>query len=281
MNARRRLLKLMPVVSAALAMVANVETARGECEMARLIASDGAAEDKFGRSVSISGDVAVVGRQGNVHSEADPGSAYVYRYEDDGGGWVEQAKLTGSAARSDFGNSVSASGDRIVISAPHDYSGGRGAAYVYRYDGSSWVEEARLNASDATVALFGNSVSASGDLAVIGAVFDDHAGYESGSAYVFRYDGSSWVEEAKLIASDAAPDELFGTSVSVSGELAVIGAEARSEAGVDSGAAYIYRYDGSGWVEEAKLTASDPTRQKYFRGAGSSQTVHHCPDRQS
>ena len=93
-------------------------------------------------------------------------------------------------------------------------------------------------------------------MAVIGAPFHRDAGSMEGSAYVYRYDGITWVEEAKLTTSDAAAGSRFGVSVSVSGDLALIGAFGH-DAGYLSGSAYVYRYDGSTWVEEAKLTASD------------------------
>ena len=129
---------------------------------------------------------------------------------------------------------------------------------MYRYDGSTWVEQAKLTASDAAANdLFGHSVSVSGDLAVIGAV-------GPGSAYVYRYDGGSWVQQAKLTASDAAAGGRLGWSVSVSGDLAVIGASDDDDAGSGSGSAYVYRYDGSTWVEQAKLAASDAAEGNWF-----------------
>jgi len=71
---------------------------------------------------------------------------------------------------------------------------------------------------------FGYSVSVSGDNAVIGAWQDNDNGDLSGSAYVFRFDGTGWVQETKLLAADGAERDAFGISVSVSGDTAVIGA---------------------------------------------------------
>ncbi|MCH7813509.1 MAG: FG-GAP repeat protein, partial [Planctomycetes bacterium] len=118
----------------------------------------------------------------------------------------------------------------------------------------SAVEWAQLTASDAVQSeAFGIAVAISGDVAVIGASGADGAEVNTGSAYVYRYDGSAWVEEAKLTASDAWAAEWFGVSVSVSGDTVVVGAYADNCAtGLQNcGSAYVYRFDGSNWVEEA------------------------------
>ncbi len=83
-------------------------------------------------------------------------------------------------------------------------------------------------------------MSVSGDVTVIGAYHDDDGGSNSGSAYVFHWDGSSWLEQAKLTASDAAADDYFGSSVSVSGDVAVIGAYQDDDGGTNSGSAYAF-----------------------------------------
>ena len=167
------------------------------------------------------------------------------------------------APLAEFGISVAISGDRAVVGAQQD--GNRGAAYVFRDDGTAWVEEAKLTASDAAAGdSFGVSVAVVGDLAVVGANLDDDNGNASGSAYVFRYDGTAWVEEAKLTASDAAAGDSFGVSVAVVGDLAVVGANLDDDNGNASGSAYVFRYDGTAWVEEAKLLATDGEALDWF-----------------
>jgi hypothetical protein len=233
-------------------------------EQSKLTASDAAEDDWFGYSVSISGDLAVIGAPNDNDAGSKSGSAYVFRW--DGSNWVEQAKLTASDAAADdwFGDSVSISGDLAVITASED-DGGSGSAYVFRWDGANWVEQAKLTASDAAAEdYFGSSVSISGDVVVVGAYGNDDAGVYSGSAYVFRWDGANWVEQSKLTASDAAANDIFGLSVSISGNLAVIGAFRNDDAGNDSGSAYVFRWDGAHWVEQSKLTASDAAAEDWF-----------------
>jgi hypothetical protein len=225
----------------------------------KLTASDAAAGDRYGSSVSISGNRVVVGAHGDDDAGSESGSAYVFRYE--GGGWVEEAKLTASdaAAGDGFGYAVSISGNGVVVGAHGNDDAGSysGSAYVFRYEGGVWVEEAKLTASDASINnCFGRSVSISGDKVAVGADGDNSW---SGSAYVFRYEGGVWVEEAKLTASDAGEWDFFGWSVSINGDEVVAGAHDDDDAGSESGSAYVFRYEGGVWVEEAKLTASDAT----------------------
>ena len=188
----------------------------------------------------------------------------------------EDAKLTASdgATFDNFGTSVSIFGNTALIGASVDRDGNgqlTGSAYVFRFDGNSWVEEAKLTASDgADGDSFGDSVSISSDTALIGAPGNDGNGSHTGSAYVFRYDGNSWVEEAKLTASDGGSGDNFGGSVSTSANTFVVGADGDDDNGSESGSAYVFRYDGSSWVEEAKLTASDGFEGNFF---GSSVSI--------
>jgi hypothetical protein len=103
----------------------------------------------------------------------------------------------------------------------------------------------KLTASDGAAGdRFGSSVSLSGDgsVALVGAYADDDKGTNSGSAYIFTRNGSTWTEQAKLVASDGASDDRFGYSVSLSsdGNTALIGAYLDDDKGTDSGAAYVY-----------------------------------------
>ncbi|HUU96643.1 MAG TPA: FG-GAP repeat protein [Phycisphaerae bacterium] len=248
-------------------------------EQAKLTASDAAEDDWFGWSVSISGDVAVIGAYRDGDGGYRSGSAYVF--EKPPGGWrdmTETAKLTASdAAEEDyFGGSVSISGDVAVIGADCDDDGGfnSGSAYVFEKPPGGWedmTETAKLTASDtATEDYFGGSVSISGDVAVIGAWYDDDGGYRSGSAYVFEKPPGGWedmTETAKLTASDAAEEDRFGFSVSISGDMAVIGAHCDDDGGDHSGSAYVFEKPPGGWedmTETAKLTASDAAEEDYF-----------------
>jgi len=122
------------------------------------------------------------------------------------------------------------------------------------------ISEAKLTAGDAAPGDFlGYSVSISGNVALVGAYGDDDGGTGSGSAYVFRYDGTTWIQEAKLTADDAAPVDQFGWSVSIFEDTALVGARLDDDAGSNSGSAYVFKYNEntSTWIQEDKLTAID------------------------
>jgi hypothetical protein len=234
---------------------------------AKLTASDATADANFGASVSVSGDTAVVGAHLDVNAGTPSGSAYVFVRS--GAVWTEQAKLTASetATHDLFGWSVSVSGDTAVVGARADDHEGldSGSAYVFVRSGTVWTEQAKLTASDsANGDAFGYSVSVSGDTAVVGASQDDDAGFNTGSAYVFARSGVVWTEQAKLTVSDPTVNALFGQSVSVSGDTAVVGAWGEDDAGSDSGSAYVFVRSGAVWSEQAKLTASDPAAHNRF-----------------
>ncbi|MCH7820343.1 MAG: T9SS type A sorting domain-containing protein [Candidatus Marinimicrobia bacterium] len=154
---------------------------------------------------------------------------------------ISEFKLTASdnAAGDEFGRSASISGDYAVVGAEFDDDNGTdaGSAYVFKRSGTSWAQEAKLLASDGAAGdVFGFSVSISGDYAVVGA-HDD--GDHSGSAYLFKRTGTSWTEEAKLLASDGAAGDHFGV-VSISGGYVVVGAYFDDDNGTDAGSAYLY-----------------------------------------
>lgn len=200
-------------------------------------------------------------------------AAHVYRF--DGLAWKEEAKLSPSDSPSGkgFGNSASLHNDTAMIGAhlTDDNGENSGAVYVYQFDGSSWIETAKLTASDAAAGdRFGVAVSLDGDVAVVGALGADDNGFGSGAAYVFRHNGDSWLEEAKLTPADGAANDGFGISVQIEGEMIAIGAWGTTH-GTNPGAVYVFKLDGMGWQEEAKLNPSDSQTALLF---GNSISLH-------
>lgn len=262
-------------------------------EVTHMTASDGAASDFFGDSVAVAGDRLVVGaRLDDTPRGSNTGSVYVFVRA--GSLWVQEAKLVASdgTPNDNFGRSVAISGDRIVVGAySSDTISGSdtGAAYVFRLVGSSWVQEAKLTASDGQAGdEFGIFVSFSDDRALVGARFDSNGGgINAGSAYIFHWSGSAWIQEAKLTASDGAAGDQFGIAVSISGDYALVGAWFDdTDRGIDAGSAYLFHRIGTAWFEEAKLTASDGASSDQFGywlsldadraivGANAHDTVH-------
>ena len=168
---------------------------------------------------------------------------------------IEVAKLTASdgASYDAFGVSVAVDGDTALIGSWGDDDNGEnsGSAYVFTRNAGVWTEQAKLTASDGTdFDYFGHSVAVDGDTALIGASEDDDNGLYSGSAYVFTRNAGVWTEQAKLTASDGASGAIFGWSVAVDGDTALIGA-------YGTGSAYVFTRNAGVWTEQAKLTASD------------------------
>ena len=232
----------------------------GFLQVAKPVAPDAAAGDQFGAASSISGDTMVVGAHrddgaGDLYPES--GSAYVFERNQGGwDDWGQVQKLTAlvpPAAGDQFGASVSISGDTIVVGAYLDDAAGAdaGSAYVFeRNQGTgNWGQVQKLTGM-AAGDLFGVSVSISGDTIVVGAHAADFMGTDSGSAYVFeRNQGGedNWGLVATLTASDAATDDLFGYSVSISVDTVVVGAFAEDFMFTDSGSAYVFaRNQGTG-----------------------------------
>ncbi|MEK6644313.1 MAG: FG-GAP repeat protein [Planctomycetota bacterium] len=238
-------------------------------QQAKLVASDAAASDRFGNAVSLSGDTVVVGAGLDDHTSLmEPGAAYVFTRCN--GSWSQQAKLTASdAANGDrFGASVAIDQNWVVVGAnSDDHVGGAnaGSAYVFVRAGTLWTQTQKLTASDAAMDdFFGDAVSISADTLVIGAPVDDHAGgSNAGSAYVFVRLAGVWSQQAKLTASDAEPGELFGYSVDMSGDAAVLGAQA--DEGI--GSAYVFARSGVVWSQQAKLLPPDGALNDAFGSA--------------
>src|SRR5579875_695667 len=236
----------------------------------KLTAGDAAANANFGWSVAVSGDgnTALVGAyRANPSGLVAAGAAYVFVRS--GTTWSQQQKLTASdaAAGDNFGLSValSADGNTALVGAyKADLSSSltdAGAAYVFVRSGTTWSQQQKLIASDAAANdNFGTSValSADGNTALVGAYKADLPSSltDAGATYVFVRSGTTWSQQQKLTASDAAANDNFGTSVALSadGNTALVGA---LNANTSRGAAYVFVRSGSVWSQQQKLTASD------------------------
>jgi len=256
---------MLLLVLAALAPSARSQT----YEDATLFPADRESDDLFGSAVSISGTIALIGTPYDDDNGADSGSAYIFRYDSATDTWNEEAKLLPSdgAADENFGWSVCVSGDVALIGAPYDpYVTGPvpGSAYVFRYDSVSgtWNEEAKLEAAGlAPGDVLGYSVSVSENLATVGAPYNDYNGDQAGAAAVFRYDSisSAWNLEAVFVAPDGDEDHRFGMSVAHEDDRLMIGAPVADGLVPHAGAIYEYVYDhgSSLWLYQSKIICSD------------------------
>ncbi|MCF7923442.1 MAG: FG-GAP repeat protein, partial [Candidatus Marinimicrobia bacterium] len=233
-------------------------------QTAKLLASDAAENDRFGCSVDMHGDYAIVGAYGNSHPSYGMGAAYIFQKDADSEDWLQRAKLVANDPHlgDSFGTSVAIDLDYALIGAPadDDVISESGSAYVFRRDEGlqSWSLKDKLTESNASQgAYFGNSVDLFEGYAIIGS----HRG-TSESALIFKKDtgAETWTEQAILIPSDWSADDEFGYAVAISADYAVVGARYEDYSGGDNaGAAYIFKRDTGleTWTEMTKLRASD------------------------
>lgn len=233
----------------------------------KLTASDAAVDDRFGISVDMFGTTAIVGANGNEDAGPLTGSAYLF----DTITGQELFKLVASnaAAHDRFGGSVAISGTIAIVGADNfngaDENSPPGSAYLF--DTTTGQQLFELTAADGALDdRFGVSVDIFGTTAIVGAYFDDDAGTNSGSAYLF--DTTTGQQLFKLTASDAAAEDSFGISVSISGTTAIVGAFFDDDGGHNSGSAYLF--DTTTGHQLFKLTASDGAGSDLF---GSSVSI--------
>ncbi len=191
-----------------------------------------------------------------------------------------QPRLEGALIASDgqsgdaFGVSVAAQGDLLVIGADADDDAcpgivptcDSGAAYVFERFKGQWIEVAKLRGLDNVRGdRFGNSVSAWGGVALIGAKGDDGVATNSGSAYVFEVVNGFWTQTAKLTAFDAAGADAFGGAVAVHDGVAAVGSAFDDVGAANAGSVYVFARDGEGaWPMAQKIGAPDPHTTDLF-----------------
>jgi hypothetical protein len=246
----------------------------------QLFASDGAAGDEFGWSVSVSADgkTALVGTY-NDDIDANSGQGAVHVYTNTGNGaWNFQQKLIieDGEGGDAFGwsVSVSADGNTALVGALNEDVGAntfQGSAYVFTRTGTTWTLQQQLTANNGAEGdYFGWSVSlsADGSTALIGAPSSDiSSNANQGSAYIFVRSGTTWTQQQQIAASDGAADDLFGSTVSLSadGNTALVGASYHTVGmNANQGAAYVYSRTGTTWTQQQRLLANDGASNDLF-----------------
>ncbi len=230
---------------------------------AKLLASDGGAFNFFANRVAISGNFALIGESHDRQNGDEAGAAYVYLT--DGLSWTETAKLLPSDADPFdwFGFAVDIDGPVAVIGARQDEPNGEesGSVYVFRYVDNHWVEEQKLLPSDGAAGdRFGHAVTIEGDRIVVGAPRQGELDRDAGAAYVFEFDGESWVQTQKLVAFDGGRKEWFGVNTRLSGGTLLVSAFLDEV----SGGTYLFKHDGQRWVQTGKLVSTDVTDGDQF-----------------
>jgi len=285
-------------------------------QQAYIKASNTDAGDHFGGSVAISGDTLVVGAStessratgvnGDQSNNAAPNAGAAYVFTRSGTEWTQQAyiKASNAEAYDVFGGEVAISGDSMVVTAIGERSNAAGvngnqgnnslvlagAAYVFVRDGTEWIQQAYLKASnpDAQDRFGWSGADISGDTVAIGAVWEssnatgingdqsNNSAFASGAVYVYHRNGSEWSQQAFIKASNSDEGDNFGTSLDLDGTTLVVGAFAESsnatgingyqhdDSAPSSGAAYVFTRRGTQWHQQAYLKASNTNSEDYF-----------------
>eukprot|EP01084_Bolivina_argentea_P150413 262680_1 len=234
----------------------------------QILSADTIIGDKFGRSVAINGDFAVIGADSDINNAVQSGSAYIFQRDSLNNIWSESAKLMpdDGNAGDQFGFDVSIYGNYALIGARNGAQSG--SAYLFQRNqvNNNWYQKAKLLPDDGMAGdMFGESVSIYGDYAVIGSHLNDENGKDSGAAYIFQHDkiNDTWVQKIKLTSNDIAAGDKFGAAVSMhqngNKTFALIGANNNDQNGKNAGAAYIFECNSinSEWSQSKKLLAED------------------------
>ena len=240
----------------------DISDPRIPVQIAKLLPEDGTADDRFGRSVAISGTTAIVGAHGDDDNGVWSGSAYLFDISD-GKNPVQTAKLLPSDGMygDGFGRSVAICGATAIVGARGDDDNGLDSGSAYLFNTTTGRQIAKLLPNDgAQFDQFGVSVAISGATAIVGTRFDNDNGIESGSAYLFSIDTGKQL--FKLLPIDGAEGDRFGFSVAICGATAIVGAYWDSDNGSDSGSAYLF--DMSTGQQMAKLLPSDGAANDWF-----------------
>ncbi|HZW11087.1 MAG TPA: hypothetical protein VFF69_14390 [Phycisphaerales bacterium] len=228
----------------------------------KLTASDGGTGDRFGISIDLLGNVAILGADLDDSMGTDSGSAYVFEFN--GSQWIERQKLVPNdgSANDRFGQSACIlDAQRVLVSAPYDDGPptDAGSVYEFRLVNGAWAQHEKVvPVLIAESGLFGSGIDAEGDTLVVGAPGWDQSGNDAGALLVFRHNGSAWQEMQTLFGSDTAAGDQFGLALEIEGEFIMTGAWVHDGSASDAGAAYVFRRRPDGnWEQFARLAPSD------------------------
>jgi hypothetical protein len=251
---------------------------------------NGIAGDGFGKPISLSNNMLIVGAYtANVSSYNSAGKVYIYNKKSVGSNgltlgssvianWTQLTSMTADTPSeyTYFGISVAISGNEMYCFVGHS---GSDVVYIYYRSGTSWTQLAQITASNDSGSFgFGSSVACSfdGTYIVVGATGGRNSvgPASTGSAYVFYYNGTTFVESDILVGSDRSASDGFGSSVAISADAdyIAIGSVTSTVSGFASaGAVYLYKKLGTGSTNYSsntfqmqKIVSSSPSANAYF-----------------
>lgn len=235
----------------------------------KIVPSDGSASSAFGRRCVISGQTMLISADVNDDLVLNGGKVYVYQLEN--GTWTEHQTLFAFDAeeQDNFGAGLAIAGDHAIIGADRDGDDGynSGSAYAFKRINGQWEFQYKIWAPNGDSGnRFGANIEMTDSLAMI-----NRKGYnDNNGSYVvhcYRLTNDTWVEFQTLTVTDGASGDRFGESMSIDGELAILGAKGDDDYGSGSGSAYIFSYGNGIWTENFKLLPPDGGINNYFGSA--------------
>ena len=234
----------------------------------QLTAKESSAGDLYGSSVDFYGDYAVVGAPNDYTNGESLGSVYIYYFS--GGNWTEVQKIipVDDDSFTKYGYTVKLYENFLFVGS-HQYDD-NGAVYVYKKDNGQWLEAQVLTPSDSTDNgdNFGFSFDVSEDTLMIGSHFNNPTGDfngRSGAVYTYTLTNSVWVEDQKIVSLDLAYLDNFGYSVSLDGDIAMVGSNLDDTiSGRNAGSVTVFRRINNTWAETAKLLPNDGESEMGF-----------------
>jgi len=254
--------------NAAIQVTRTVDVISGDVPLIQeILSDDGERKNKFGHSVAIDGNTALVGAPNN---DKKRGAAYVY--ENIGGIWHQTQKLIADDRNINdhFGKFVAIDGNHMIIGSSTDNSGSgnnAGSAYIFENIDSTWVQTQKLffTGSGSSHSLFGAGVSIYGDTIMVGAHSNSEKAKKAGTAFVFEKIGSTWTETQRLYTDDPKPYDYFGQSISIYDDTAVFGTWNNNHHGkVAAGSAYIFEKTDGMWNQAHQIIPNEATAKEYF-----------------
>ncbi len=237
-------------------------------EEAKLTASDAGLYDEFGTSVAIQGNQIAVG----ARNHGGTGAVYIFDKGENDSTWSQISKLTASDADTGdyFGGNIAMAANRMMIGAKGDnaiYGYDQGAAYIFVKDDSTqtWSEEAKLVPSASGIIFeFASALDLSETHAIISCSYDNTNGISNSSVYIFAVDSGNWTQQARLVGANSKLGDVFGSSVAIDGNHALVGAYLDDSEGQDAGAVFAFAFNDTSWSEVGRLSAEDSTAKTFF-----------------
>lgn len=229
-------------------------------QQGKLPVPSGNKRDSYGRAVALEGDLAAMSAPGYDYEQSSGGVFYAFMHA--GGKWTLQhamvSHLPGNSHA--FGTAMAISGKTLVVGANQDAKAGpkAGLAMVYLHNGSEWIFQYKLYPLLGWwYDRFGRAVAIHGDTAVVSAPYNDTAGVNAGTAYVFVRAGTVWTQQQQLLAADAAAGDFLGHGVAIHQDTLALGVPSDDDHGTSSGSVYLFTRSNSKWTQQQKLSAKD------------------------